>query len=1426
MTDALSSETSNQDEFSVTEAINDNSELPGEAILVSNITPQSNNLESDSAYTVDVPNRTKFLVLTAIWENQSEQAEIQLIDPNGNVISESDFERLGIQLAFDSDEMREYNSSSLISKSAHIRNPLSGSWQIEVVDPMNLGEISFQKRDGIVGRIAPEMTILPGIEQIDESQFKFNYEVEDPDSDDIRMDIYADINQEGYNGLDIGQSIASVPVSKGQGSYILGTEGFAPGEYYLYTTVTDDYSERSSYVEPFSNYSTEKITVVREADISANIIADTNEVSIGDKITYTVTATNEGEYDSREVKMLVTLPDNVEVISTSQVAIEPEGRFQKVTGDLIFDAEDLQPGETRSVDITVKVVPEDDGTLSYLSDAAIYLQSETYDPNPDNSAYNSDRSVEVEVKETYILDFGPKPLFTLDRIERNESGEVIEPDPSRIEIQRDEPYTYEIAVTNTGDGTATGVVLTENIFDLAAELNEVTLTQGDYSYDPQTGEVTANFGEIAAGETETVGITITPSKAIKTSSTSTIQYNERSGTDEITTQTKIKLPPIELADLELSQDGGNLSFPDGELELFDELPADISSDTPSTSQFIPSSSELSQFTLKEPLNINSFTSDRNQASQLSEILSVADDFEIPAEQNELQILSNSESTADLSQFEETVEASGEESTLLLGVHWDNSTNPKEIPLKLLTPNGIIEEADFSNYPNIGSFTEVGDDDRKYIIVKDPEPGTWGATVSDSNQIELGEIRVYIDRFVPNVEPTLKILDISQNADGSEVTITYEAKDLDNETTFDLYYTSEQDGNFFPNAQSIASDLPEQDGVGTYTWNTEGVKPGEYYIYGIIKDQFDLPRINSNYSTQTVEITNQADLSVDLSANVAREAIVGENITYTATVTNNSDDVEDKDVNLYINIPRDFELVSTSVPATSTEGRRQEGLGDIELNLGQLAPGASQTVEIVLDPADTSEIYGRTWATVTGAAYDPNADNSQDDVFIDIVEPPVLKPFLVLDRIDRDSSGEVIEPDPSRIEIQRDEPYTYEIAVTNTGDGTATGVVLTENIFDLAAELNEVTLTQGDYSFDPQTGEVTANFGEIAAGETETVGITITPSKAIKTSSTSTIQYNERSGTDEITTQTKIKLPPIEPADLELSQTVDNPIPSLGEEINITLNLFNQGPGVAGQVEIRNSLPEGLTFVSADAGFGSYDSATGIWSAGNIANGAGTSLRITALVEDIGNFTNQAEVISTGQADPDSTPNNGDPDEDDFSSLTIRNAKIDTNEDTSVTILASELLDSYVGNNPQITEITVSTDGTAIINADGNVEFTPDPNFNGIASFEYTITDGENVDTVSTNIYVRPVNDPLIANDDIFTTDEDVSPTILASELFINDVNNDIEKELNISSVDNAVNGTASLNGEGDIQFFSIPTLMAQLVSIALLLIVQILKRHR
>ncbi|MEA3239757.1 MAG: lamin tail domain-containing protein, partial [Candidatus Bipolaricaulota bacterium] len=133
------------------------------------------------------------------------------------------------------------------------------------------------------------------------------------------------------------------------------------------------------------------------------------------------------------------------------------------------------------------------------------------------------------------------------------------------------------------------------------------------------------------------------------------------------------------------------------------------------------------------------------------------------------------------------------------------------------------------------------------------------------------------------------------------------------------------------------------------------------------------------------------------------------------------------------------------------------------------------------------------------------------------------------------------------------------------------------------------------------------------------------------------------------------------ADLSLVKSVDNAEPQEGDTIVYTITLANDGPSVATGVQITDALPAGLSYVS-DNGGGAYDAGTGVWSVASLASGSSTSLAITATV-DTGTagstITNTAEVTVAGQPDPDSTPNNHHPDEDDQSSidLTVQSADL-------------------------------------------------------------------------------------------------------------------------------------------------------------------------
>jgi Ca2+-binding RTX toxin-like protein len=109
-------------------------------------------------------------------------------------------------------------------------------------------------------------------------------------------------------------------------------------------------------------------------------------------------------------------------------------------------------------------------------------------------------------------------------------------------------------------------------------------------------------------------------------------------------------------------------------------------------------------------------------------------------------------------------------------------------------------------------------------------------------------------------------------------------------------------------------------------------------------------------------------------------------------------------------------------------------------------------------------------------------------------------------------------------------------------------------------------------------------------------------------------------------------------------------------------------------------------------------------------------------------------------------------------------------------------------------------GTATLNQDGNIEFTPAANFNGTASFEYTITDGTENAIGAVDVAVNPFNDAPIANKDTITTNEDTSVTMPPTQLLNNDSDVDTKDKLSIVGISNSVNGTAILNQDGKIQF--------------------------
>ena len=112
------------------------------------------------------------------------------------------------------------------------------------------------------------------------------------------------------------------------------------------------------------------------------------------------------------------------------------------------------------------------------------------------------------------------------------------------------------------------------------------------------------------------------------------------------------------------------------------------------------------------------------------------------------------------------------------------------------------------------------------------------------------------------------------------------------------------------------------------------------------------------------------------------------------------------------------------------------------------------------------------------------------------------------------------------------------------------------------------------------------------------------------------------------------------ADLNVTMSVNNPAPSLGDIVTFTITVDNlTGPDGATGVRVTDLLPPGLSFISYTSSSspsgtgGTYTSSTGNWSVGTLNFGVTKTLNIMASVTTTSSITNSVEVTLSDQLDP-------------------------------------------------------------------------------------------------------------------------------------------------------------------------------------------------
>ena len=512
-------------------------------------------------------------------------------------------------------------------------------------------------------------------------------------------------------------------------------------------------------------------------------------------------------------------------------------------------------------------------------------------------------------------------------------------------------------------------------------------------------------------------------------------------------------------------------------------------------------------------------------------------------------------------------------------------------------NGVIQYT-YNNALTISSIS-VTKGDVWYFTVRPNDGNSFGATATSAS-VTIGNTAPVADANGPYAGEVGE--GVTFNGSGSS--------DADGDSPL-TYIWSFGDGN---------GDTT-QNPITTYAYNAADT----YTVTLTVSDGSD-----SSVPDQTSAVIAPVVIEADLVVNKEVDNSTpneGDDIAFTILVTNNGPD-NATNVKITDQLPSGLTYVS----ATAIQGNYNSGTG--LWNVGSLSNNASAML-IITAIVDTGIGGGPITNTASVTAVDQGDSNTSNNS---------ASADITVQYIDLEISKSVDDPTPGG-----GDDITYTVIVTNNGPDDATNVSITDQLPSGITYVS-ATVTQGNYS--SGTGMWTVGSLNNNASATLTIAATVDTgicNEAII--NTASINAAYQTDTD-ISNNTDSAQITVQCADLEVSKTVNNPTPSVGDTIFYTVTVTNNGPGDATNVEITDQLASGVSYSSARAIQGRlvYMRATItqddynkiIWTVGSLAKNTAATLTITAAVDTdtcADTITNTASVTAMDQADPDLSNNN-------------------------------------------------------------------------------------------------------------------------------------------------------------------------------------------
>ena len=210
---------------------------------------------------------------------------------------------------------------------------------------------------------------------------------------------------------------------------------------------------------------------------------------------------------------------------------------------------------------------------------------------------------------------------------------------------------------------------------------------------------------------------------------------------------------------------------------------------------------------------------------------------------------------------------------------------------------------------------------------------------------------------------------------------------------------------------------------------------------------------------------------------------------------------------------------------------------------------------------------------------------------------------------------------------------YYLKVTNVGNITyGSPLIVDDNLPEGLEFIRTVSITGADVLINETVHEQNIFWVITNISADEPAVITVLVKVNALGSLTNNLTIITRDGT---LTKVNCTVEPVPFADLEVINIVSNKSVRKGDTVTWNITVVNHGPNLSENVYVKDILPEGLIFVSAD---GDYDPETGIWTIGDLDVGESVSLVIVSIANITNATITDIAIVNSTTYDPDMSNN--------------------------------------------------------------------------------------------------------------------------------------------------------------------------------------------